>query len=242
MARDERPLAAVPRAVTAALAAALALQLAWQAAQPRPVARAAALSVPPTAALLKVASLGEPVALAQWMTLYLQAFDNQPGVSIPFRDLDYARVAQWLDAILGLDPLTQYPLLMASQLYAQVPDPARTRFMFELVYRRFLEDPNRRWRWLAHAALISKHRLHDLPLALHYSREIARRAPAAPAWARQMHLIVLEDMGETESARILIGGLLDSGEITDVYELRFLLNRLDDLKKKVEKSTPPPKN
>ena len=83
--------------------------------------------------------------------LYLQAFDNQPGISIPFMQLDYPRVAQWLDASLDLDPLTQYPLLMASQLYAQVPDETRTRYMFEFVYRRFLEDPNRRWRWLAHA-------------------------------------------------------------------------------------------
>ena len=242
MARDERPLSAVPRAVAVALAAALAAQLAWQAAQPRPVARAETLAAPPPMPVLRVLSLGEPVALAQLMTLYLQAFDNQPGISIPFRDLDYPRVAQWLDAILGLDPLTQYPLLMASQLYAQVPDPARTRFMFDLVYQRFLEDPNRRWRWLAHAALISKHRLKDLPLALRYAREIAQRAPAAPAWARQMHLIVLEDMGEIESAKILIGGLLDSGEIKDIYELRFLLNRLEELKKKAEKSSLPSKN
>jgi len=46
-------------------------------------------------------SLGEPIALAQWLTLYLQAFDNQPGVSIPFQDLDYPRVIRWLDTILG---------------------------------------------------------------------------------------------------------------------------------------------
>lgn len=242
MARDERPLSAVPRAVVMVLAAALTLQIAWQLAQPKPVARAEALEAPPPLPVLRVASLGEPVALAEMMTLYLQAFDNQPGISIPFLDLDYPRVAQWLDAILALDPLGQYPLLMASQLYAQLPDPARTRYMFDFVYRHFLEDPNRRWRWLAHAALASKHRLKDLPLAMQYARAITQKAPAAPAWARQMQIILLEEMGEIESAKILIGGLLDSGEIKDKYELRFLLDRLQSLEQKAEKSSPSSKN
>ena len=133
------------------LLAALAAQIAWQWAQPKPVASAAALSAPPPVAALRVASLGEPVVLAQLTTLYLQAFDNQPGISIPFRDLDYRRVTQWLETILALDPAGQYPLLMAAQVYSQVPDPARERLMLEFVHQQFMRDPNRRWRWLAHA-------------------------------------------------------------------------------------------
>ena len=117
IARDERPLAAVPAMVFAMLITALGLQITWQAAQPRPVARAEALKAPPAVPVLRVASLGEPVALAQLMTLYLQAFDNQPGISIPFRELDYRRVIEWLETILALDPATQYPLLMATHLY-----------------------------------------------------------------------------------------------------------------------------
>jgi hypothetical protein len=240
--RDERPISAVPRAVVAALLIALTAQIVWQSAQPKPVARAEALDAPPPVSVLRVASLGEPVPLAQLTTLYLQAFDNQPGISIPFRDLDYSRVIEWLKTILALDPAGQYPLLMAAHLYAQVPDPARTRLMFDFVHKEFLRDPNRRWRWLANAAIACKHRLKDLPLALKYAREIAQFAPAAPAWARQMQIILLEDMGEVESAKILIGGLLDSGQIKDKYELRFLIDRLEELEKKAEKSSPPSEN
>ncbi len=241
-ARDERPLAAVPGILFAALFATLAAQIAWQAAQPKPLARAEALEAPPAVNALRVVSLGEPVALAQLLTLYLQAFDNQPGISIPFRELDYARVIDWLSAILTLDPVGQYPLLMATHLYGQVPDQARERLMFDFVHTQFLQDPNRRWRWLANAALACKHRLKDLPLALRYAREIAERAPAAPAWARQMHIILLEDLGEIASAKILIGGLLDSGEIKDEFELRFLIDRLKSLEEKGEISSSPSKN
>ena len=131
---------------------------------------------------------------------------------------------------------------MAASCIGAVPDQARERLMFDFVHTQFLQDPNRRWRWLANAALVCKHRLKDLPLALRYAREIAERAPAAPAWARQMHIILLEDLGEIASAKILIGGLLDSGEIKDEFELRFLIDRLKSLEEKGEVSSSPSKN
>jgi len=226
----ERPFTTVPRPVLAVLVIALCLQVAWQALQPKPSARAEALGAPAAPAMLRAAALGEPIALAQLLTLYLQAFDNQPGISIPFRDLDYRRVTDWLDTILELDPAGQYPLLMASQLYGQVPDEAKQRRMCAFVRDQFGRDPDRRWRWLAHCAIMAKHRLKDVSLALQYAEEIARQTRAAPNWARQMRIFVLEDIGELEAATILLGGLLASGEVTDPKEIHFLTQRLEALK------------
>jgi hypothetical protein len=236
--RSERAIGSVPIPVRLVLVAALCGHIAWQAAQPRPVARAEALGDPPSTAALRIASLGEPVVLAQLMTLYLQAFDNQPGISIPFRDLDYQRVTRWLDAILTLDPRGHYPLLLAAQVYSQVPDPARERIMLDFVYQHFLRDPDRRWRWLAHATLMAKHRLRDNKLALRYAAEITRLAKTAPGWARQLQIFILEDIGELESAKILLGGLLASGEIKDARELHFLAQRLQSMRN-AEKPSPP---
>ena len=150
-------------------------------------------------------------------------------------------MTQWLATLLDLDPLGQYPLLMASQVYSQVPDQARQRMMFDFVLEQFLRDPNRRWRWLAHATIMAKHRLNDSALALSYADEIARRAPAAPHWARQMRIFILEDIGELESARIILGGLLADGEIRDEHELRFLTERLEAMES-AEKPSPASKN
>ena len=47
-----------------------------------------------------------------------------------------------------------------------------------------------------------------------------------------MHIFILEDIGELESAKILLGGLLASGEIKDERELHFLTERLEDLQKR----------
>ncbi len=177
-------------------------------------------------------SLGDPIPLAQLWTLWLQAFDNQPGISIPFLDLDYGKVEAWLQRILQLDPHGQYPLMMASQLYAQVPDERKQRQMLELVHREFLSDPNQRWPWMAHATIMAKHRLNDLPLALTFAQALAAHAtgPSVPHWARQMQIFLYEDMGEYETARILLGGLLDSGAVQDPHEVHFLIERLNGLK------------
>jgi hypothetical protein len=235
----ERAIGSVPRWVLALLAASLCLQLAWHANLPKPGARAQALGEPPAPAVLRAVALGEPIALAQLMTLYLQAFDNQPGVSIPFRDLDYARVTAWLDAILALDPVGQYPLLMAAQVYGQVSDaPRQQREMCAFVRRQFERDPDRRWRWLAHCAIMAKHRLRDMPLALSYAEAITLKARRASGWARQMRIFILDDLGEVEAAKVLLGGLLASGEVTEPKEIHLLAERLKEMEA-AGKSSPP---
>ena len=235
----ERGIAAVPRGVIALLGAALAAQVTWQASRPAPMARAAALPLPYPAATVRAASGYEVIGAAQLSALYLQAFDNQPGISVPFAALDYGRVERWLELMLELDPQTQYPLMMASQLYAQAPVAEKQRAMLDFVHRRFLEQPERRWRWLAHAVIVARHRLQDLPRALRYAEDIARHARNAPGWARQMRVFILEDMGEREAASVLLGGLLESGEVTDPQEIRFLTQRLETLQA-AEISSPVP--
>lgn len=231
MSRDERSLAAVPRALWALLAAALAAQIAWQ--HPgRPRAPSAAdLPPPPSVQALRLAAFGEPEALARIAMLYVQSFDLAAGNSLPYQQLDYRRLVGWLRNILELDPRSDYPLFSAARIYAEVPDPARSRIALEFVYEEFLRDPNRRWPWLAHAALVAKHRLHDLALARRYATAVERytTAPDVPLWAKQMEIFILEDMNEVEAARIMLGGLLESGRIKDPAEARFLAQRLKEL-------------
>jgi hypothetical protein len=232
--REERALGAVPAWLWGLLAAALAAQIAWSAFRAPAAPAAADLPPAPRLEALRLASLGETEATARIAMLYLQSFDFGGTNTLPYQRLDYGRLIDWLGAILALDPRSDYPLFSAARLYAEVPDAARSRLMLEFIYRAFLRDPNRRWPWLAHAALLAKHRLHDLPLALRYATAVDERttAPDLPPWARQMRIFILEDLGELDAARIMIGGLLQSGRIHDPAELRFLKERLDELEAK----------
>ena len=90
---------------------------------PSPQAIAADLSPPPQVTVLKSVSFGDSLALSKLLMLRLQAFDNQPGISIPFIRLDYDVLTAWLNTILNLDPRSNYPLLSAAKLYTIPKDP-----------------------------------------------------------------------------------------------------------------------
>src|SRR6266700_2186049 len=184
----ERAIARVPGLVLALLALGLAAQIGLKASSPQPRAKAQDLAPAPSIAALRLASFGDPVALAKALMLYLQAFDYQSGSKVPYRDLDYGRLEAWLARILELDPRGQY-----------------------------------------------------LPLARRYAAAIQRHATAddVPLWAKQMEIFILEDMDELQTARIMIGGYIQSGKVKDPAELRFLEERLKQLEARMRKPRKP---
>lgn len=231
MSARERPVTAVPRWLLVLLAMGLAVQMGWRALTGPTPTGAENLPPPPRPLALRIAAMGEPATLARLAMLYLQSFDYHGTNTLPYRSLDYDRLIGWLGAIQALDPLSEYPLFAASRVYAEVRDPGRQRKMLEFIYAEFLLDPDRRWPALAQAALVAKHSLRDLPLALKYAQAIDRLTTASdiPLWAKQMQIFVLEDMNELDAARIMLGGLLASGKIKDATEKRYLERRLESM-------------
>jgi hypothetical protein len=239
-ARDERPLASVPRWILVLLAAALLSQAAWRLAwRPQPPT-ANDLPPAPSAAALRLVSFGETAAFARLAMLWLQAFDSSADNAIPYQKLDYERLIAWLGAILDVDPRSGYPMFAAARVYAENDDPQRVRRLFDFIEQRFQRDPNAHWMALAQAALLAKHRLHDLPLARRYAAAIQQRTtdPSVPGWARQMEIFILEDMNELEAAKVMLGGLLATGRIRDPEEQRFLEGRLAEIEQRLKATFP----
>jgi hypothetical protein len=233
---SERAISHVPLAARLVLTLALGLQIAWQSTRPPLKASPEDLPQPPSMTSLRLASLGEPVALAKGLTLYLQSFDSQKGEVIPWRNLDFDRVQAWLGASLALDPLAQYPLFLASQVYSGVVgDEKKQRQMLAFVRKQFDLDPNRRWRWLTDVSVLARHRLKDLALAREYVQAVRLKAtgPDVPLWAKQMEMLLLQDMNELETAKVMLGGLIQSGQVTQENELRFLYERLAEIDAKL---------
>lgn len=183
---------------------------------------------------IKLISLDDSITASKLTMLWLQAFDNQPGISLSLQDLNYDHVISWLDLILKLDNKTQYPLFAAIRFYAEVQNPEKQRKMIQFVTEKFMEEPNHRWASMAHAVYIAKYRLKDIDLALQTARLIREYAKGdkVPYWAKQMEIFILEDMGELESAMVLLGGLLESGELKDPQQRKFLGQRLEEIKQR----------
>jgi hypothetical protein len=232
----ERPLTAVPTWIALLLAIALAAQITSQFVQRARAPSATELPHAPSAQALRLASLGEPAALARLAMIWLQAFDSGGGNAVPYQRLDYARLVAWLRTILATDPRSGYPLFAAARVYAENADPAKARLVLDFIFEEFAADPKGRWPALAHAALLAKHRLQDLPLARRYAAAIARLASddSIPLWARQMEIFILEDMNELEAAKVMLGGLLAAGRIRDPEERRFLQGRLEELERRLK--------
>jgi len=229
----ERPLSSVPKFIWSLLAIALCMQLFWHQYFIKPSQQIQPLSMPPSENVLRIFSFGDTTTSAKLLALWLQNFDVQQGYFLSYKQINYHALIAWLKLILALDPLTEYPLFSASYLYSSVQDEDKLRRMLDFIYNQTLVDPTRRWRWLAHAAIVAKHRLHDLPLALQYAETVAKHASKdMPDWVQQMHIFILEDMGELERARLEIGGLLASGTLTDPNEILFFQQRLHALEQK----------
>ena len=216
-------------ATAAALLAAGALQLAVAHHRPTTIAPASNLPAAPPAGWLRTWSAAEPHLAAALIVLGVQHYDDQPGARLPFAALDYGRLAAWLAHALMLDGGSDYALLLAACVYAQVPDAQRVRLVLAFVHESFHARPAQRWRWLAHAAIVARHRLGDDRLALSYAEDLAQHAPAAPAWARQMRIVLLQELGERDQAIRLLAELLAGDAVRDRAERRFLLARLREL-------------
>ncbi len=238
MSARERPLSAVPGWLWALLAASLAAQLALQAVPSAHRNAVENLPPAPRPLALRLASFGETAAAARLAMIYVQSFDLRAGNDIPFRRLNYTRLLAWLRAILATDPRSQYPLFAAARVYAEIPDPVKVREVLQFIHQEFLADPNRRWQWLAQAALIAKYRLHDMPLALRYATALQRDTTAenVPLWAKHMVVFMLEDINELQAAKIMLGGLLVRGDIRDPAERRFLQNQLEKLEQRQQQA------
>jgi hypothetical protein len=233
--RDERALSAVPHWILVLLGVAMAAQIGWQGVQQPRSPAASDLPAPPSTQTLRLASFGEPAALARLAMVWLLAFDSRGDNAIPYQRLDYARLTGWLRAIQATDPRSEYPLFAAARVYAENPDPAKARLMFAFIASEFAADPGRRWPALAHVALLAKHRLQDLPLARRYAAMVQQLAndDSVPLWAKQMEVFILEDMNELDAAKVMLGGMLAAGRIRDPDERRFLQGRLDELERRL---------
>ena len=141
----------------------------------RPAEGVSLPAAPPVYAL-RILSLGDPIALARALMIWIHAHENRDGRALPLQTLDYDRLADWLQRCLALDPAGQAPLAAASQLYARVDDPERSRRMLQLISRAFAEDPARRWPWQARAIQIARLQLHDEALAAALTRTLAAHA------------------------------------------------------------------
>lgn len=227
----ELPWQVVPAPLLVLMAVVLALQLLdGSMGRPEPTAQARPLPPAPRhAAVLTLLAAGD-AALAQRVGLiWLQSFDTQPGVQLALRQLDSDRLAAWLDRLHALDTQSDYAVSLAALLYLHWGDARRRELLVPWVEARFLEAPDRRWRFLAYPAVLLRRIEGGAPHALRWARLVREHAHHAPSWARQLEAFIAEGLGDREAAAALIALFLRDGIYKDEAERKFLEQRLQEL-------------
>lgn len=239
MRRGERPFLQLPPMLLSGFALLLIAQLiAHHIGQQAHNADYRGLSKPLAAQTYKGMAMGSEQLASYLLAIRLQMHDNQAGRHFRYSLIDYDLLVDWLDQISDLNLDSEYPMLLASRVYSQTSDHRRLRLLLDFIEKRFEDNPQLHWRRMTEASLIAKHQLEDLPLALRIAEKLASQPDSVvmPAWARDMHFLLLAKLNEFESAIAIIQALLVSKSVQDPDEERFLREKLLDFQQKLFES------
>jgi hypothetical protein len=239
MRRAERPVLSLPAPLLLAFLALMGIQI-WyhHVNQLRFETSYNPLGQPFDAATYRSISMGSEQLFGYLLAIRLQLHDSQAGKYFVYSQIDYGTLIDWLDQITLVSPGTEYPMLLASRVYATTRDERRLRLILDFIEQRFDDDPQLHWRRLIEASLIAKHRLQDLGLALRMAEKVTAQPASVemPNWARDFQFLLLADLNELESAIAVIEALLQTGAVDDPDEKRFLQGKLLDFQQKLFES------
>ncbi|MEZ5834928.1 MAG: hypothetical protein R3D03_04265 [Geminicoccaceae bacterium] len=183
---------------------------------------------PPPVAMLVAEALGDRQLAFRMAALRLQEAGDGGGEITPLADYDYGRVLGWLEAIDRLDPRSDHVMAMAAYYFALVHDPKKIAMMVDFLARTSMKHPETRWRYLAQAAYLARHRLKDRKRAMAIARQLAGLDVAGlPVWVRQMPAFVLADLGEAEAAADMMGAILASRPDLPEDERRLMIEFIE---------------
>ena len=170
-----------------------------------------ALAPPPSHDVALASALGDGEFFFRKGVLMLANIGVSGGVLVPMKELDYADLTGWFSLLDSFDARSMAVPYLASYWYGFTPNTADSRHVIDYLLARAAIDPQEGWRWRVQAMFLAKHRLEDLDLALAIAQDLAGRDdPRAPFWVAHMPAFILNDMGESEAALILLGGIMES--------------------------------
>lgn len=187
--------------------------------------RATVLTEPASASEIDLLSLSDRQFFYRSRTMDLQTAGDLGGNVTPLTEFNYALLYRWFRLLDSVDPGAQYLPTLAGYYYSQTLKTEDVRHVVQFLREHARHDPPRKWRWMAHAAWLARHRVNDVRLALDVAEELAAlKVPGIPVWTKQLPAFLLADVGEKEAARDLIMAILGS-DMTLAREERFFMER-----------------
>lgn len=161
--------------------------------------------------------------------LTLQNLGDTGGRTIPLKDMDYTKLGQWFHLLDSLDPVSNHVPLIAAYYFGGIQASEETSDKIRIIidYLAKIGDSleHDKWRWLAHAAFLARHKTGDMDYALKLANQLAALDPGTnilPLWARHMPALLLSEMDQKDAARALLEAVLLTGTNLHPNEANFL--------------------
>ncbi len=214
------------RRVTGALLAAVAAAVVFYQMSSAIEARWAGVPPVPSVQTASLMALGDRQLAYRSGALTLQTLGDGGGRVVPLKDYDYAKLGAWFAVLDALDPAADHVPMIAAYYFGATHVPGDIAQIVKYLGRVGDSPVGQKWRWLAHAAYLARHRMDNLDLALDFAYRLARIQPIdgkpLPIWARQMPAFLLTAQGDRQAAQALIEGMLSSADDLHPNEVNFM--------------------
>ncbi|MFH1157892.1 MAG: hypothetical protein V1721_03280 [Pseudomonadota bacterium] len=169
-------------------------------------------------------TLGDPEFSYRFLALVLQNLGNTGRDVVPLRSYDYEKLGRWFFLLHGLDPASDHVPMIAAYYFGGTRVPGDVAVVVDYLGVVGQLPVGEKWRWLAQAAYLARHRMHDLPLALKLAYRLSRMpgSDGFPQWARQMPAFILKEQGDREAARQMMEDMLVTEKTVHPEEINFM--------------------
>ena len=128
------------------------------------------------------------------------------GQTQSLKDYNYETLGKWFDLLDQLDRKSNYVPYLAAYYYGAVQDPSKLGPVISYLEKVGMYPMPGRWRWLAQAAYLARHRMQDNDNALRIARKLGSiyKPGEMPNWTRNMESMLMADMGDKQAAYLLM--------------------------------------
>ena len=170
-------------------------------------------------------ALGDTQFAYRLGAMTLQNLGNTGGNVVAVKEYDYKKLGAWFWLLNELDPASNHVPMMAAYYFGASPIKEDLAIVADYLATIGQIPVSNKWRWLAHAVFLARHRMQDLDRALDYAYKLSKmdlKDDTLPIWARQMPAFVLSEQGERESSRKIVEEILLTANDLHPNEVNFM--------------------
>ena len=171
-----------------------------------------------------LSGLGDPQFAYRTFGLMIQNFGDIGGRVTPLSEYNIERLGAWFSFMNVLDPHSNFIPFLAAYYFGGADNIENMAPITQYLENIGSTAEDEKWRWLAQAVFIARHKEKDMDKALRLSEKLAALyEPGMPAWTKQMPAFVTMAMGDKDAAFGIFAGIL-AGDTSsmDPAEVNFM--------------------